>query len=189
MRLTQKQETFCLKYFELGNASTAARIAKYSPKTAYVMGAENLSKPKIQARIQELRLKVEDSSVAKVLERQQILSEIARGRLADFIEAGQDGAWINIDKEKMNTAALQAIDSKTEYDENGSHPTVVTKIRLHNPTQAIDLLNKMDKIYSEGEKGTNNDNRITNYVFILPDGTRVSPRALLDYTKAIDATE
>ncbi len=78
MRLTQKQETFCLKYFELGNASEAARIALYSPKTAAVIGRENLLKPKIAARIQELRQKVEDESVAIVLERKQRLTVFLR---------------------------------------------------------------------------------------------------------------
>lgn len=173
-RLTQKQETFCIKYFELGNATEAAKLAKYSPKTAAVIAMENLKKPYIQQRIQELRQTVEDATVASVLERKQILAEIARGRLTDFMECGQDGSWINIDAEKMNTHTIQAIDSKTEYDENGAHPTVVTKIRLHNPIQAIAELNKMEGIYEAGNV-TNINNRIINIkvVYDGSNGTRV----------------
>ena len=154
--LTQKQETFCLKYFELGNATEAAIIAGYSPKTARSIAAINLTKENIVERLNQLRQKAEDASVAGVLERKQILSEIARGRLTDFMECGQDGSWINIDYSKMNTHAIQAIDSKTEYDDDGAKPTLITKIKLHNPISAISELNKMDHIYDESPKEQNN---------------------------------
>ena len=146
-RLTQKQETFCLKYFELGNATEAGKLAGYSPHSARFCMSRLLTNANIQQRLQELGEKIEDATIANVLERKQILTEIARGRLTDFMECGQDGSWINIDPEKMNTHAIQAIDSKTEYDENGAHPMVVTKIRLHSPIQAITELNKMENTY------------------------------------------
>jgi len=149
-RLTQKQETFCLKYFELGNASEAARIAKYSPRTAAVIGAENLLKPKIIERLQQLQRRVEDATVATVFERKQILTEIARGNLLDYQEVGADGAYISVGKESPNTRAVAELTSRTEYNDEGTDAAVITKVKLHNPVQAIDLLNKMDKIYAEG---------------------------------------
>lgn len=155
-RLTQKQETFCLKYFESGNASEAARLAKYSPKTSAVIGAENLSKPNIQTRLQELRKRVEDDSVMDVLERKQRLTEIGRARLFDFMELGQDSSWLNIGSETPKSGAIQEIHSRTEYDKDGSKPTVHTSVKLHDPMKAIDLLNKMDKIYSDGAQFIDN---------------------------------
>ena len=116
-RLTQRQETFCLKYFELGNASEAARIAKYSPKTAAVIGRENLLKPKIIERIAGLRQVAEDASIANVVERKQRLTIIMR----------ED----NFGKFGIN--------------------------RTSN-ISAADLLNKMDKLYSDGLQ-VNIDNR------------------------------
>ena len=139
MRLTQKQETFCLKYFELGNASEAARIALYSPKTAAVIGRENLLKPQIMARIDELRKKAEDASVATVLERKQVLTEIVRGRFVDFMT--------KLTPEKVRSAALQEI-RIIEYGKEV--PVKTTTIKLNDPTKAIGLLNKMDKLYSDG---------------------------------------
>ncbi len=121
MILTQKQETFCLKYFELGNASEAARLALYSPKTAAVIGAENLLKPKIAARIQELRQIVEDATIAIVKERKQ--------RLTVFVR-------------------------EDNYSKFG--------INRQGNIQAIDLLNKMEKIYSENV--VNVDNRTLNII-------------------------
>jgi len=156
MKLTQKQETFCLKYFELGNASEAARIALYSSKTAAVMGAENLLKPKIQERIQELRQIAEDASVATVLERKQILTEITRGNLLDYQETGADGAWLNIGKDSPHTKAIAEITSRTNEDNS-----VITRVKLHNPIQAITELNKMERIY-EADGVTKIDNRTIN---------------------------
>lgn len=83
-----------------------------------------------------------------VVERKQRLSEIARAKLTDFMELGQDGSWVNIGPETKYGGAIQEIHSRTEYDENGSKPTVHTSVKLHDPAKAIDLLNKMDKIYS-----------------------------------------
>jgi len=165
MRLTQKQETFCLKYFELGNATEAAKLAGYSPKTAYSIGNENLKKPEIQARIKELRQRVEDEIVMNVLERKRKLTEIARARLTDFMELGQDGSWVNLGPEVEGAGAIQEIHSRTEYDEDGAKSTVYTSVKLHDPMKAIDLLNKMDKIYSEG--AIFQDNRVNRTVNIL----------------------
>jgi hypothetical protein len=46
--LTHKQQAFCDEYLECLNASEAARRAGYSPKTAAVMGYENLRKTAIR---------------------------------------------------------------------------------------------------------------------------------------------
>lgn len=78
MKLTQKQETFCLKYFELGNATEAALIAGYSPKTARAIASINLTKADIQARLKELNQNTEDASIATVTERKQRLTELAK---------------------------------------------------------------------------------------------------------------
>ncbi|MCK5236310.1 MAG: terminase small subunit [Deltaproteobacteria bacterium] len=137
--LTQKQATFCLKYFELGNASEAARIALYSPRTAAVIGRENLLKPKIKAKIAELRQKAEDATIADVIERRQVLTEIVRGRFADFMT--------KLTPEKLRSAALQEI-RITEVGQGT--PIKTTTIKLHSAIQAIDTLNKMDKLYTDG---------------------------------------
>lgn len=150
-RLTQKQETFCLKYFELGNATEAAIIAGYSPKTAYVIACENLKKPKIKERLEELNQATIDASVATVFERKQILTEIARGQFIDFMT--------KLTPEKLKSAALQEI-KVTEFTggKEGRAREKSTTIKLHNPIQAINELNKMERIYTEGAV-VNIDNR------------------------------
>ena len=144
---TQKQETFCLKYFEIGNATEAALLAGYSPKTARFIAAENLSKPIVRERIEELRKAAQASSVADVMERKGILSEIARGRLTDYTACGPDRDLISVGPESPNTAALSEVTSRTEIGEEGANPAVITKLKLHNPIQAISELNKMEGEY------------------------------------------
>lgn len=166
---------FCLEYFRTGNASESARVAKYSPKTAAVIGRENLQKPQIQARLQQLRQKIEDASIMDVTERKQRLTEIARARLTDFMELGQDGSWVNIGPEVPMSGAIQEIRSRTEYDDDGSKPTVYTSVKLHNPLNAIDLLNKMDKIYTDGVGvQVNIDNRKVEAQIVNFDANKVA---------------
>ncbi len=143
-KLTTKQEKFCLLYYEKANATEAAIAAGYSPKTAAVIASENLIKPKIADRIAAIRQKAVDASIASVQERQQILTEIARGDLLDYQEIGADGGYLSIGKESPNTRAISEITSRTEYDKDGAGAALVTKVKLHSPVQAINELNKMD---------------------------------------------
>ena len=76
--LTVKQERFCLRYFELGNATEAARLAGYSLRTASSIAAENLQKPQIQKRLSELSKLAEDKAVATVSERKRRITELIR---------------------------------------------------------------------------------------------------------------
>jgi len=156
-RLTQKQETFCLRYFELGNATEAANLAGYSPRGIRVTASRMLTKTNIQARIKELRQKAEDETVMNVLERKQRLSEIARAVIPDFV-ADQG---IRVSKDMPNVAAVAEITTKTRLYRKGGEPVTITNLKLHNPVASIQELNKMDGIYSDGYQ----DNRTVNKTF------------------------
>lgn len=56
-KLTAKQEMFCHEYLIDLNATQAAIRAGYSKKTAYIIGFENLRKPKLSKYITELKTK------------------------------------------------------------------------------------------------------------------------------------
>lgn len=53
IKLTAKQKRFCVEYLIDLNATAAALRAGYSSKTARFIGNENLTKPYIQAKIQQ----------------------------------------------------------------------------------------------------------------------------------------
>ena len=162
--LTQKQETFCIKYFELGNTSEAARLAGYSAHTAAVTGRKNLLKPAIQERIQELRQVAEDAMIMGVVERKRRLSEIARANIPDYI--AEDG--IKVSKESPNVGAVSEITTKTKLFRKTGEPVVITNLKLHNPISAISELNKMEKVY-ETAVNINQDNRTINIIVQSPE--------------------
>ncbi len=165
LKLTQKQEKFVLNLFSGMNQTKAYMEAGYSCRKLTTITA-NASRLAITAnvlqRLNELKAKAESDKIMSVTERRERLSEIARARLTDYQESGQDGGWINIGKESPNTAALSEIVSTTKYDENGANPTLITRIRLHNPVNAIQELNKMDRVYDDSPKILNLTQNIYN---------------------------
>jgi len=173
-RLTQKQDRFALFLFEGLSQREAWIKAGYSSKYAPAIIDSNACRmektTKIQARLAELRAEVKSAAIMNVEERQERLTEIARARLTDFMELGQDGSWVNIGPETEKGGAIQEIKSRTEYDEKGSSPTVYTSVKLHNPIPAIQELNKMDGVYSEPSSGYQ-DNRQVN-IFVVDNETK-----------------
>lgn len=144
MKLTQRQERFCLLYFETGNATQSAVDAGYSTNTARVIAYENLQKPDIKARLVELGQKLlnaqdkaETNTIMTVQERKERLSEIA---------------------------------AENVYSAKG------TLMRTGN-TQAIDLLNKMEHIYSDGAV-VNIDNRKVE-IIVGTEGAKILTERLL----------
>ena len=154
MKLTQKQENFTLNLFQGMSQREAYVQAGYSdkglPNAIDVHASELAKNSKVIVRLSQLREKAESDKVMSVTERKERLSEIARARLTDYQESGQDGGWINIGPESPNTAALSEIVSTTKYDENGASPTLISRVKLHNPVTAIAELNKMERIYNDG---------------------------------------
>ena len=160
--LTSKQEKFTLNLFKDMPQYEAWGNAGYSTKYPKKIISENAcrlaNKSKIKARLKELRAEASKHDVADFSERQKILSEIARGNLIDYQELGADGGYLNIGKESPNTRAISEITTTTKEDN-----TLISKVKLHNPVPAIDLLNKMDRLYSEAVESLN-DNRVINFI-------------------------
>jgi phage terminase small subunit len=140
LKLNQRQETFCLEYFKSGNASNAALVAGYSPKTAQEIASENLTKPMIIARINELRAVPQAKTILSVVQRQELLTKFA-----------------------------------TEVLENKNGVVRSDNIR------AISELNKMDHIYEIMPQVTKEVHQ--SIIFILPDGTKIPPKLLLEAAK------
>lgn len=102
--LSKKQEDFCLEYSRNGgNATQAAKAAGYSPKTAHEQGKENLRKPYIVARIDELSAQARSEKILDATQRREILTQIAQDEEStkqDKIKAidtlnKMDGVYLN----------------------------------------------------------------------------------------------
>ena len=89
-KLTDKQTLFCKEYLIDLNATQAAIRAKYSKKTAQVIGAENLAKPMIQQEIKRLRKKAQKSTDVTIEKVLIGLSQIAFADIRKAVKWGVD---------------------------------------------------------------------------------------------------
>lgn len=115
MKLTERQKAFCDYYIETLNATEAARRAGYSEKTAKEIGCENLTKPNIQAYIQERMKQMDKERIASAEEVLEYLTRVMRGE----------------EKEKL-----------LEYNEEGEETIISTPPSIRNRTKAAELLGK-----------------------------------------------
>ena len=76
MKLNARQKAFCEYYVVCSNATEAAIKAGYSKKTARVIGQENLTKPYIKKKINELSQKIACNSIMTAKERQEYLTKL-----------------------------------------------------------------------------------------------------------------
>lgn len=153
MKLTLKQEKFCLVYLKTGNASEAYRqayIAKnMKPATINRKAKELLDNGKIAARMKELNSKAVTDAVMTRQEALERLSGFARTDLADLVEFGeQEGVedeegkpiiqttWRIKDSVMQDPAKMAAITELTAGRDG-------VKIKTHSPLQAIQQLAKM----------------------------------------------
>ena len=74
--MTYKQELFIQEYIKTGNATSSAIKAGYSEKTARVIGQENLTKPALKKRIEELSQKIANNNIMTAKERQEYLTKL-----------------------------------------------------------------------------------------------------------------
>ena len=101
MKLTPKQENFCILFIKYGDA-TRAYLEAYNCKnkvTARTNGHKNLQKPIIKKRIEELTKNINSNNIAPAEEVLEILTRVVRGEekdqfglevsIADRVKAGE----------------------------------------------------------------------------------------------------
>ena len=93
--LTAKQLSFCEYYIQTRNATKAAELAGYSPRTAYSQGSRLLKKVEVKAFLQE-RYAEACMSSDEVLMR---LANIARASLTDYCDENGTIDWPKVAKD------------------------------------------------------------------------------------------
>lgn len=153
MRLTPKQEKFCLEYLKCGNASEAYRQSynaeKMKPESVNRKAKELLDNVKIRARLEELNEAAVTDAVMTRQEALERLSQFARTDLADLVEFGSyelgedetgrpiiQAAW------KIRDSVLQDPEKMSAISELAATKDGI-KIKTHSPLQAIQQLAKM----------------------------------------------
>ena len=152
MLKNQRHELFSQGIISGKSAQQAYIDAGYLTTNAPYSASRLLRNDKVQSRIKELQEKATSSKILTVIERKEILSEIARARYSDFATAGPDGSWIDIGPESINSRAICEVRSRTEYDKDGDKPSVIISVKLHDPIRALAELNKMEGAYAPVEQ-------------------------------------
>ncbi len=163
--LNQQQEDFCLNIVEGKTGMQSAIEARYAFRSARVTASRLLTRANIIARIAELRQRAEDASVATVIERKQVLSEILRGRVVQFVD--KDGNVTILD-----SAALQEV--RIVHFGKDDDVGTTTTVKLNDPVKAIAELNKMEGIH--GRIDLLVDNRTLNITVASPEGAEMVKR-------------
>ena len=160
--LTDKMERFTLGLFSGKSQRQAYTEAGYSsrglPATLDRVACDLANRSHIVARLAELRAEASSKLVMSVVERKERLSELGRGRIVDFLL--ENGAGIEVGRDSPNVGAVMEL--TTEQVGGGEPLSIIkTKVKLHNPIQAIGELNRMERIYEVGVT-INQDNRVVN---------------------------
>lgn len=137
-----RHENFCLNLVS-GMSQTEAYIkAGYSPRGANGEASKLISNHIISARIRELQKASESSKIISVQKRKERLTEIIEASHPDFHDA--EGRPVSLTHDTPNVGAVA--DVTQEYD-SGAERMVTTKVKLHDPMKAMDILNKMGGDY------------------------------------------
>jgi phage terminase small subunit len=139
-KLTDKQIRFCEEYVIDWNGTRAAIASGYSENSAKEIASENLTKPNIQAYIEEIQKDLSKLSGVTALRNILELKKLAYTNMSDF----KDG-WITqkeFDKLDENTKAalseIQYVEKSTQHGDES-----IVKFKLHDKMKAIEGLNKM----------------------------------------------
>lgn len=154
MHVTAKQKRFCEEYLIDLNATQAAIRAGYSVASAGAIGAENLGKPQIRARIAAA---IAEQSRRTGVTADRVIRELAKVAFvnaADFINF--DNANVAGEANSDDTSAIASVKVKTIPTDNGDG--IEREIRLHDKLKALELLGRhlgmfTDNVHMTGDMG------------------------------------
>ena len=162
MKLTAKQIRFVDEYLVDFNATQAAIRAGYKAKTAHVIGAENLRKPKIA---EEIARRQKDLQRRTEVTQERVVKELARVAFADATDYVQVETRI-INRGEVKVPIELAVHKETaelSADQRAAIASIKqgangVEIKLHDKIKALELLGRHigmfnDKLSLSGADG------------------------------------
>ena len=163
MKLTAKQIRFVDEYMVDFNATQAAIRAGYKAKTAHVIGAENLRKPKIA---EEIARRQKDLQRRTEVTQDRVVKELARIAFANIADYVHVETQTRTKDDGTETTYQIVVLSETEdlsVDQRAALATVKqsvngVEIKLHDKIKALELLGRHigmfnDKLSLSGTDG------------------------------------
>ena len=143
--MTARQQRFAEEYLIDLNATQAAIRAGYSVKTAKEIGAENLTKPNIEAAISRA---LAERSRRTGVTADRVIAELAKIAFANIADvANFDNASAQEEANRDDTAAIQSVWAKRIPVEDGYITERVMK--LHDKVKSLDLLGRHLGIFND----------------------------------------
>lgn len=142
-KLTLKQERWARAYIEHGNASRAAREAGYSGSetTLSAMGLENLEKPRLMERVEELKRQQE---LRSGVDPDRVVNELALMAFSDIADyVSWDGEKVSVKPQTEIPKRLTRAIKKLTVKADGQ-----VIIELHDKVTAIDKLMRHFGMYA-----------------------------------------
>lgn len=137
--MNERQKRFVDFYIQTANASEAARLAGYSPKTAGVIGDKNLKKVYIREAINERLKEMESQRVVDTQEILEHLSAVVRGEVSETIITQSGKKFVvpvrEIDRLRAAENLLKvfgAFKDKIDVKMSGAELFVETLTRINN---------------------------------------------------------
>lgn len=155
-KLTDKQERFCKEYMLDLNATQAAIRAGYSKNTAPEIGCENLIKPNIQEKIQELKAKVSEKYDIK---QEDLIRELKNWAYGDFTEL-MELSFLEI--KELPEELRRLITGFERTITSGDNPSEKLKVTFVDKKAAIDMIAKMIGAYEKDNNQKKTDISIPN---------------------------
>ena len=147
MKLTAKQVRFVDEYLVDFNATQAAIRAGYKAKTAHVIGAENLRKPKIA---EEIARRQKDLQRRTEVTQERVVKELARIAFADMTDYAQVETRM-IEKDDGTEVSYQAVALKETAELSAEQRAALAgikqgangiEVKLHDKIKALELLGR-----------------------------------------------
>lgn len=167
LNLTPKQERFCREYIIDLNGRQAAIRAGYSENSAAEIASENLIKPNIATRIQELNI---DRQNATGITANRVIEELARIAFSDIRNVlTVDNALADVKQLDDDISSAIASIKVTEDKSMGEVIGETKEVKLWDKLRALDALGKHFGIYEKDNKQSKQEN-VT--IFEIPNNSR-----------------
>jgi phage terminase small subunit len=145
-KLNNKQRLFCMEYLIDFNATQAALRVGYSKKTARFIGAENLTKPNIQAEISTQISEI--LKKAKIPLEKQIFDFWIKRAFYDITEIIGINGQLKIDQEQLREKGLHVCIDSINKKVNAQGMEIIT-YEFADKDKAVEMLQKYIQMIKE----------------------------------------
>jgi phage terminase small subunit len=157
--LTAMESRFCTHYLQTGNGTLSAMRAGYAPSCAKQRASENLQKPKIQLKLDQMRQALAVDAQLTVKDIIAELKKVGFSNMMDYMAVDEDGKP-NVDLSMLTrdqAAALSETNTERMIGKDGT-ASVRSKVKTHNKIDALVNLGKIfglfnDKVEHSGPNG------------------------------------